>query len=249
MPNSLIYRYPVGIDLTNYIAENAGTMLIQSKPPAIEIISDPSGANQVAEVMLYEYGTNGFINGPVLAPGASGSGILRFPYTLRAYLTSHSGFEGTSATQCYAIAHGSFGSGGSGQQPWAATTTNTISMLRVRSNLGVPYYVDIIYGPGGGAAWTATTLTERVSDTTGDWGALLELVVDYPNAQLIGKVNGVIGATVPMLGWNGTRLPNLNSLGKVPWMSIISATGSSIVGQNWYSMWTGIEMEVGIKTR
>lgn len=237
----LVIPFPVGIDLTTLglIAEQALGFEINTAPPCIEFQNAGIGANQVAEVMLFNYAAvaRSFFANDLLAFSQTLSGTLRHVYRLRGHVTMHDGFTSVSATQCKGIAHGSFG----GQQPWSNTPANVVAQLRVMGSATVPYDVQLLYAAGGGAAVVTKTIG-RLNNTSGDFGTFLELVIDYPNRKIEGWVDGKFMGDLSMVGWNGSRLPAQNSLGKTPWMSIFSATGSGVGAANWYDEWLGLEM-------
>lgn len=237
----LVFKFPVGIDLTNLISETDVSMDILNQLPALEIRQLAASTNKVSEVMLFEFGSRGFMSRCVLSQGVSGGAMFRYPYRLRAFHVQSDGFVDPSAQQCVGIAHGNF----VGAQPWPGTSAvGTIAHLRLMGKATAPYDIQLAYSPGNGGALVTKVIGQTEEGASGDIGFLMELVVDYPNRMLEGWINGKQLGVLPMTGWNGSTIPNVNSLGRTPWMSVFSASGSGAGAQNWYHAWSDIEMVV-----
>ena len=105
----------------------------------------------------------------------------------------------------------------------------------------------MVYGPGGGAAYTVQNLS--VIDS-GGFGHLLELRIYYPNLVVEGWIDGIKRGSIPMTGWNGSSLPKLDASGNRPMMNIFGAGGSqavllsALLGINYFN---AIELEVPLK--
>lgn len=235
----LVFPFHPPQDLTDFIVMQDAGWTIETKQPALWMVQDPGGPNSVGEVMLYEYGTRGF-PGNALAIGTTGSNALRHKYRFRTYWSHYDNVDGPNTTMRLGIRHGSYPAG---TQPYPATLANTLAEIRVRLNDSLPYGVELAYCPGGGAGLTLLTLSTTIAPPP-EASAYLELVVDYPNQLIEGWVNGVKGGSLPMTGWNGSRLPSTNVLGKTPWMSLYCASGNDAAAQIWYSAFSGSEMEI-----
>lgn len=231
---------PEGFDLTpNTAFIDSPEFETHSKGPSIEMLNLGESINKVCELMLFAEASRGAFQNSEMALGSASQEFLKHVYKLRGNFQHADGFEAADATTQVAIVHGSFGQG----QPFQSTLTNTLSMLRIRPGF-TPWKVELVYCPGGGAA---LQVTEIGTITPDDGGWHLELVVNYPNAVLQGFLNGKLIGEAPMTGWNGTRLPNLNALGKRALMSLLVATGAGPDAITWYNWWTGLEMEIPLK--
>lgn len=220
-------------------------------PPTVTFLQSESGANKIAEICFFTRGLRGIISQDALAPGTNPIKEFAYQYRMRLNWVHADTFAGANPTMFLGIAHGSLGS-----QPWALTSTGVIAQLRLNvTSTSPPWNVQLVYGPGGGVAYTVQNIYSYNPASGTEPGLLLELVIDYPNLLIEGWVDGVKRGEMAMSGWNNTRFPQVGDFeggnlgppgyaGAVPWFSAFLASGSNAGAQMWYNGWNGIEMEI-----